>query len=225
MTIACIIGTDTSIGKTYSCCQIMKYMILRNRTIATLKPIASGIKHCDGQLLNEDVYQLAKFSNYYLNFKQISPFCFKHAIAPHIAASCEKQSLSVDKVTGRLHKIISQTKSANHMLIEGVGGLMVPLNNEELYLDLLIKWNYPIIFVVGIKLGCLNHALLTNMVLKQQNLPVIGWIANQIDPQMSFFQENLNYLINKLDVPMLATIAFQGSLNPTESFKDLFQCP
>jgi dethiobiotin synthetase len=225
MTVACIIGTDTSIGKTYSCCQIMKYIIQWNYTIATLKPIASGIKNYNGQSLNEDVYQLAKVSNYYLNFKQINPFCLKNAVAPHIAAEYEKQNLRVDDVTQFINKIISQTKTANHILIEGVGGLMVPLNNEELYLDLLIKWNYPIILVVGIKLGCLNHALLTNMVLKQHNLPLVGWIANQIDPQMSFLQENLNYLINKLDAPMIANINFQGNLNPTQSFKDLFQCP
>ena len=224
MTIACIIGTDTSIGKTYSCCQIMKYMTIQNHTIATLKPIASGVKYYDSQLLNEDVYQLSKYSNYYLSYKQINPFCFEQAIAPNIAASLEKQILSVDRVTQVVDKIIHQTKSTNHLLIEGVGGLMVPLNDEEIYLDLLIKWNYPIILVVGIKLGCLNHALLTNRVLKQHRLPVVGWIANQIDPQMSFFRENVNYLISKLEFPMLAKIAFHGSLNPTQCFKDLFQC-
>ena len=136
MTITCIIGTDTSIGKTYSCCQIMKYITVKNQTVATLKPIATGIEYYDRQLLNEDVYQLAKYSNYRLSYKQINPFCFNQPIAPHIAASLDRQSLSVADIAHEVYKGLNHAKLANHVLIEGVGGLMVPLNNKQLYIDI-----------------------------------------------------------------------------------------
>lgn len=224
MQVTCIIGTDTEIGKTYSCCQIIKYLASYNQLIAALKPIASGLSQCEFGLLNEDVYQLFKASNYGLNFKQINPFSFKEAIAPHIAAQQQNKLMNVTEITNTITRTLSQSITANHILIEGVGGLMVPLNEQETYLDLLMQWKYPIILIVGMKIGCLNHALLTENILKNNNLPLIGWIANQIDPQMLYYQENINYLAHKLSVPLLATIPYQSQLQPTKYFKEMFQC-
>jgi dethiobiotin synthetase len=202
----------------------MKYLANSNRLTAALKPIASGVMQCEFGLLNEDVYQLFKASNYALNFVQINPFSFRLAIAPHIAAKQQAQILSVAEITNKITQTISQLKMANHVLIEGIGGLMVPLNEKETYLDLLIKWKYPIILVVGMRIGCLNHALLTETVLKNNHLPLVGWVANQVDPQMSCYKENLNYLKCKLSVPLLASISYQGGLQPTKQFRELFQC-
>jgi dethiobiotin synthetase len=101
---------------------------------------------------------------------------------------------------------------------------MAHLNDEETYLDLLIKWNYPILLVVGMKLGCLNHALLTESILSHNNLPIVGWVANQIEPSMLCYQENLEYLTHKLTLPLLATINYQGQLQPSTPFKEFFHC-
>lgn len=224
MQIACIIGTDTEIGKTYSCCKIMEYLARCNQAIAALKPIASGVNSCEYGLLNEDVYRLFKANGYPLSIDQINQFNFEQAIAPHLAAKFDEQRLSTKTIIKQTDAVISQIRAKSHIIIEGIGGLMVPLNDEETYLDLLSKWNYPIILVVGMKLGCLNHALLTASLIRNYNLPLVGWIANQIDPEMLCHQENLNYLVHKLPVPLLATIAYKGQLQPTKSFKELFHC-
>ncbi|MDQ5920022.1 MAG: dethiobiotin synthetase [Pseudomonadota bacterium] len=228
----CIIGTDTGIGKTYTCCKIMQYLISKNRTTTTLKPISSGVSRCEYGLLNADVYQLYKASNYKLDFNQINPFQYPLAVAPHIAAKQHGSTLNVKLVYKQMQKIFNaiihtNNTVADHVFIEGVGGLMVPLNPTETFLDLLANWNYPIILVVGMKLGCLNHTLLTLQTLQQKKLTILGWAANQIEAQMPYYHENLEYLTHKLDelaVPLLATIAYQDNLKPTLKFKELFKC-
>lgn len=246
----CVIGTDTGVGKTYTCCQIMQYLAQFNYLSATLKPIASGVSNSEYGLVNEDVYQLFKANTYPLSLKQINHFGFKEAIAPHIAAKLEEKKLNVTDIVKQTRETITQTIAANNLmprdlkdmdpsageddsveavlqpnlLIEGVGGLMVPLNEKETYLDVLIAWNYPIILVVGMKLGCLNHAQLTAAILRQNNLPLVGFIANQINPQMAYYDENLEYLRRSLATPLLATISYQGDILPSKAFKELFQC-
>lgn len=224
MKIACIIGTDTEIGKTYSCCKIMEYIIRSNQTITALKPIASGVSSCEYGLLNEDVYRLFKANGYPLNIDQINQFSFKEAIAPHLAAKLLGERLNTQEIINKTGTVINQIQDKSHIIIEGVGGLMAHLNDEETYLDLLIKWNYPILLVVGMKLGCLNHALLTESILSHNNLPIVGWVANQIEPSMLCYQENLEYLTHKLTLPLLATINYQGQLQPSTPFKEFFHC-
>ena len=224
MQMKLIIGTDTEIGKTYCCVQIMQYLIqFRKQMVAALKPISSGVMNCEYGELNEDVYKLFKASNVHLEFTQINPFSFRPAIAPHIAAKQENKILNVHKISSQINEITKQMKFVDHLLIEGVGGLMVPLNDNETYLDLLAELDHPIILVVGMKLGCLNHALLTATILKQNKLPLIGFIANQINPDMEYFAENLEYLTQKLSVPLLATIPYNSRIQPTNHFNGVFQ--
>jgi dethiobiotin synthetase len=116
------------------------------------------------------------------------------------------------------------TITANHILIEGIGGIMVPLNADETYLDVLGAIPYPLILVVGMKLGCLNHALLSATALQARGIKLSGWIANQIDPNMSNYHENCNYLQQQLGAPLIATTPFQQGLQPTNFFEELFPC-
>ena len=224
MQIACIVGTDTEIGKTHSCCKIMEYLGKGKHPITTIKPIASGVQNTEYGELNEDVYRLLKSNTHPLAAKKMNQFCFKHAVAPHIAAKLENKKLNSQLVVKKTKSIITKKLLTSHILIEGVGGLMVPLNEKETYLDLLIQWNHPVIVVVGMKLGCLNHTLLTINILKEKNIPIVGFVANQIDPNMLSYDENLSYLVNNLDVPLLGTIPHNGSLQPTQIFKDFFIC-
>ncbi len=99
---------------------------------------------------------------------------------------------------------------------------MVPLNNHETYFDLLQEWKFPVILVVGIKLGCINHALLTYTQLINHKVSILGWIANCLDPQMKFLESNIDYLKNKLNIPLLAINHFQQNLIPEQSFKQIF---
>src|SRR6185437_1153260 len=218
----CIVGMDTGIGKTYVCCQILNYLTKHSRNVLALKPISCGkINTCYGEI-NQDVYKLYLASNIKLSFNQINPFAFNHAVAPHIAAKIENIELNLDSILVKTRQIINAI-DCDYILIEGVGGLMVPLNMQDTYLDLLVTWEYPVIMVVGMKLGCLNHALLTKDGLINAGINVLGWIANCIDEKMDAQTDNLEYLKVRLDVPLLATIRFAGNIRPTKEFLGVFK--
>lgn len=214
-----IIGTDTSSGKTHTTVQLIQYLIRSQYKVAALKPIASGTMA--GNAINEDVAQLLAAANYQFTPEQINLITFIPPIAPHIAAEMENYQLNANLV----NTFIENTQlNVDYLFIEGVGGLMVPLNQNETYLDLLQVATYPIILVVGMKLGCLNHALLTVKALEQQGLKLVGWIANQIDPLMQYHPQNLAYLSQALDAPLLAEIPYQQTIQTTEFFMELFPC-
>ena len=217
----CIVGTDTEIGKTYTTCQVLHYLAQHGLKVVATKPIASGKNKTKLGFINEDAYYLSEAANIKLSLDMVNPVCFDEPIAPHIAAALQGFDLNITK-------IITQTQlylpKCDYHLIEGVGGIMVPLNLEETYLDLLIKWNYPIILVVGIKLGCLNHARLTYSNLIQAQLNVVGWIANEIEADMPYLQENVDYLSATLKTPLLARIPYQQQLKPSADFFKVFIC-
>lgn len=218
----CIVGTDTGIGKTYTCCRILSYLANRDRAVLGLKPIASGVVETSYGKMNEDVYHLYMASNIKLPFNQINPFSFNSAIAPHIAAKIENVELDIDNILMKTMRIINSL-TYDYVLIEGVGGLMVPLNMKYTYLDLLIKWDYPVILTVGVKLGGLNHALLTHAVLMNTGLKILGWVANCVDGKMDVIQDNMDYLKARLNVPLLAIIEFDGNIQPTQDFFKVFR--
>jgi len=217
----CIIGTDTEIGKTYTLCQILKYLVQNGHLVAGLKPIACGTIATEFGPLNQDVYNMFMASNVKLEFKKINPICFSEPIAPHIAAVKHKVKLNVANVIEVTHDIIRHNP-CDYLLIEGVGGLLVPLNVHETYLDLLTQWSFPVILVVGMRLGCLNHALLTYSSLVQNKIKLLGWIANYIDPQMAYSAENLQFLTTKLNTPLLAVIPHGDKLKVTPNFLKVF---
>lgn len=216
-----IIGTDTEIGKTTSCCLIMQYLQTKNKTITTIKPISSGLAQTKFGLINEDVARLLAASDLKLTATQINPFNFPQAIAPHIAAQLNGQELKLNKIR---EFILNPQITTEYMLVEGAGGVMVPLNSQETYLDLLQQLNQPIILIVGMKLGCLNHALLTIESLKQRNLNLAGWIANQIEPEMKNYTENYDYLCKTIQAPLLAEIKHNEKIQVSADFRRIFQC-
>ncbi len=216
-----IIGTDTEIGKTYVSYAILRYLKTYGLKVTGIKPIASGISNIDGYSVNEDAYNLWQTSNSGLDINEINPICFREAIAPHIAANLENYNLTVDSVIEKNYPAINDTRDVT--LIEGVGGLVTPLNNHDTYLDLLIKWQYPIILVIGMRLGCLNHSLLTYNNLISNQLNVLGFVVNQIDQNMAYQQENLDYLKQKLNAPFLGYCGYKKELETTQKFKEVFK--
>lgn len=211
-----VVGTDTNIGKTYVCCQLVKHFNMAGVLSNALKPVATGVVAS----INPDVKEIMEVNSYPLDHKVINPFCFEPAIAPHIAASIEDTKLTVDKLNTYLQKSFELLVDS-YVFIEGVGGVMVPLNEDETYLDLLQKISEPIILTVGIKLGCLNHALLTLNALKSKNLNVVGWVANCIEDNMPYEKENIEYLKNSLNIPFIAEVAYGGKLSTTAYFNEL----
>jgi len=197
-----ITGTDTDCGKTYVTLSLLHYF----SHSTAIKPIASG---CMEQSVSDDAQQLQKNSN--LSLKQINPWRFKLPIAPHIAASYEGISLSLKEIAD--YCLDLPLSGIDKLFIEGAGGLMVPLNDHETWLEFLKCTRIPVILVVGMKLGCINHALLTEAVLLANKIKCIGWIANCIDPKMLALSENIATLTHKLKSPLLTILPFAGEIS------------
>jgi dethiobiotin synthetase len=198
-----ITGTDTDCGKTYVTTCLVNFF----PQAAAIKPVASGCVEHENQLVSQDAQQLQKACH--LSLDLINPWRFKLPCSPHIAAKEEDLSVSAAEIAE--YCIHLQLKGINHLFIEGAGGLVVPLNNEETWIDFLKITQFSVILVVGMKLGCINHALLTEMALQVHGISCAGWIANCVDPQMLALTSNIETLKSKLKAPLLAIVPYQGA--------------
>lgn len=199
-----ITGTDTDVGKTYISVGLLRYFDKKGYSTVGLKPIASGCYSINGKLLNNDALQLSKAANVILPYEHLNPFALAEPIAPHIAAEKTEILLNLDI----LHKKMLPAFSviADICLIEGAGGWLLPLNEKEIYADYVLQQNMEIILVVGMKLGCINHALLTCHAILQRRGKLIGWVANSTNGVMSHFDENLSALRQMIPAPLLGTV-------------------
>lgn len=203
-----ITGTDTGVGKTYVTACLLDYFRQQGKSTVALKPVASGIDLA--QQANADAILLANHVTIPCTLDEINPICFKLPIAPSIASTLENKPLNVQLIWEACQPILN--KSADVVLIEGVGGFCVPLNDQETTIDLAKKFAFPLILVVGLRLGCLNHALLTYQAILNANLTLGGWVVNQIDPNMEMATENIETLKKFLKAPCLGVISFQPEL-------------
>ncbi|MFQ6404262.1 dethiobiotin synthase [Methylophilus sp. 'Pure River'] len=205
-----VTGTDTSVGKTTVTVRLMQQLVAQGLTVIGMKPVASGCEWVDGRWQNDDVLQLTAASNVSAPAELINPYCFEPAIAPHIAAAQAGVEIDFNVIRAAYEQL---TTMADVVIVEGAGGLLVPLNATQTIADLIQALSLPALVVVGMRLGCINHALLTAQVLKQRNIDFCGWVANNIDPQMSVPQENLQSLITGLQQPPMLQVPFQESLH------------
>jgi len=195
-----ITGTDTNIGKTFVSIKLLQKFNQQNFRTIGIKPVATG--SIAGY--NQDALLLQKYSSMKLDYKLINPFSFTPAVSPNIASL----DLTVDKIWTALQKTLNI--SADVYLIEGVGGWLAPLNSQETMADLVKKIKaIEVILVVGIRLGCLNHALLTYNAIKEAKLTIAGWIANIIDPEMESLNENIATLKQYITEPCLETYKYE----------------
>ena len=199
-----VTGTDTDAGKTFSCCGLLARAMKEGYSTAALKPVAAGvIETIDGHC-NEDVVQLEKHCSIEISRQEINPVCFKEPIAPHIGAAKKGIDLRVSTIAASCRNVLS--RQADLTLVEGAGGWKVPMNKNETLADLAILLELPVILVVGMRLGCLNHALLTIESIDASGLELAGWIANQVDPKMAAFDENLGTLEKLIKAPLLGSL-------------------
>ena len=196
-----VTGTDTEVGKTYVTVKLMQAMITQGLKVVGMKPVASGCATIDGIWQNEDVAKLIAASNVEAPREWVNPYCFDAPIAPHIAAQKQGMTIDVNVIVSAYNKLKNM---ADVVIVEGAGGLLVPLNSTHSMADLIAALNLPIVLVVGMKLGCINHAMLTHAAIKQRGLAMKHWVANHIDPNMAEQEENLSSLIHGLgQVPLL----------------------
>jgi dethiobiotin synthetase len=193
-------GTDTEIGKTFITCALLHRAGRDGLKAVGLKPIAAGT---DAAGLNDDVEAIRAASNIDLPRQIINPYCFQPAIAPHIAAAEAGVQIEFGLITASCYEA---RQIADLVIVEGVGGFCVPLGKDLNTADLAVELGLPVILVVGMRLGCINHALLTAEAIAARGLRLAGWVANHIDPTMSRFDQNLATLQVLLPAPLLGVV-------------------
>lgn len=202
-----IIGTDTNVGKTYIASALIKHFVRAGYQTVGMKPLASGCNLTpQGEWLNDDVLALTAASNVRAPLGLINPYRFAPAIAPHIAAEQAGQLVECTQIAQAYQQL---STLADVVVVEGAGGFLVPLNDQQTIADLAVMLNIPIILVVGMRLGCINHALLTVEAIKARGLPLAGWVANLVDPDMPFFAENLASLQQRIAAPCLSVVGWE----------------
>ena len=212
-----ITGTDTDVGKTYVASALVRHFAKMQLKTIGMKPVAAGCELTNGDLLNEDVTQLMQASNVNAPLALVNPYAFVPAIAPHIASKLAGITISLNVIINAFEKL---TQLADVVIVEGAGGFCVPLNTSETTADLAVKLNLPVILVVGMRLGCINHALLTVQAIQARGLTVAGWVANQVTGEMPMYQDNFDTLKQLIDAPCLAevkwkqAVTFNGYLQP-----------
>jgi dethiobiotin synthetase len=197
-----VTGTDTEVGKTRISVGLIHKLIERGYKVAGMKPVASGCELTAEGLRNEDAVALMQASNVELPYDVVNPYAFKPAIAPHIAA--EQIGVDID-VSSIQHHYQSIAQQADVVVVEGAGGWLVPLNNQLTIADLALKLDLEVVLVVGIRLGCINHALLSVAAIKQSGLVFRGWIANDLEasPQA---EDMIKTLSSHIDEPCLGVV-------------------
>lgn len=209
-----ICGTDTSVGKTYVTCALLH--IARNAGLSAIgmKPVAAGAEQVNGVWLNEDVTQLRAASSFDPGLALQNPYCFQEAIAPHLAAAHEAICIEAAPILSAYEKLRA---CAEVVLVEGVGGFIVPLAPGYDSADMAAQLGAPLILVVGMRLGCISHGLLTCEAIKARGLKLAGWIANRIDPSMRHYEENRNTLRDLIPAPLLGEVPFQANPDPSSA--------
>ena len=206
-----ITGTNTDVGKTFVTCALLEAMSTAGLTTAAMKPIACGGIEQDGVFISDDALALSTAMTAPLAMDVINPFLFQAPVSPNIAAERQGAHLTVALLLEKTRGFLSQPEDA--LLIEGAGGWEVPLNQQEVLADYVVALGIPVILVVGMTLGCLNHTLLTVRDLQSRHVPLAGWVANQVDPSMQAMHDNVQTLQARIAAPLLATIPYQSSPN------------
>lgn len=205
-----VTGTDTGVGKTFIAQSIMHLAKLRRLSVVGYKPIASGCMVTTEGLRNEDALNLQQASTLELSYEDVNPFSFQEAVAPHLAAAQSKRDICLKSVSDGFNKL--QKKHPDMTIVEGAGGWRLPVGNQQFLSEFVLEHKMPVILVVGVRLGCLNHAVMTAEIIKSDGLELVGWVANHLDSDMPYLKQNVESLKAMLDAPMLGEVPM--ALNP-----------
>ncbi|MFP6851527.1 MAG: dethiobiotin synthase [Pseudomonas sp.] len=207
-----VTGTDTEIGKTTVAAGLLHAARMAGLSTAAAKPVASGCVLTADGLRNDDALTLLGECTLALRYEEVNPLAFEPAIAPHLAAREAGVLLDVASLHGAVQGILD--KQADFTLVEGAGGWRVPLAGQASLSDLAIALKLPVILVVGVRLGCINQALLTAEAIVRDGLPLAGWVANLVDPHTSRLEDNLATLTERLPAPCLGYLPRLAEATP-----------
>jgi dethiobiotin synthetase len=201
-----VTGTDTGVGKTRVAAALCRALAARGTRVAAMKPVASGCALTPEGLRNEDALTLLAAMNVRARYSDVNPYAFAPAIAPHIAA--REAGVDIDfSVLDRAYDRLRMQSQA--LIVEGAGGWLAPLGSSHVFADLAVHWQMDVVLVVGMRLGCLNHALLSVESIERRGLNLRGWVANSIDPSFERVTENISSLKNRISAPCLGIFAFE----------------
>lgn len=206
-----VTGTDTGVGKTLVSRLLLEALRHAGQSAVGMKPVASGCHVTEAGLRSDDALELMKASDISVGYTDVNPYALGSACAPHIAAQEMGVEIELKKILESFRRL--QQKSP-WVVVEGVGGWLVPLGERLTMADVARALGLPVILVVGLRLGCLNHALLTVEAIRRADIPLAGWIANRIDPAMTHVPENIAALEQKIDAPLLAQFPFEPAMKP-----------
>ena len=202
-----VTGTDTGVGKTELACGLLRAYAAAGRAVVGMKPIAAGARRVSGRLRNDDVERLRAASTVRVDRDAMNPYCFAPPIAPHLAARQSGRRIDVNVIACAYRALAAR---AEVVIVEGAGGLLVPLDERTDSADLVRRLRLPVILVVGVRLGCISHALLTAVALRARRLAFAGWFANRVDPAMREYRGNVETLCRRLSAPLLGEIPYRS---------------
>jgi dethiobiotin synthetase len=198
-----VTGTDTGVGKTLVSAALLHALARAGHRVVGMKPVAAGLVRQGEVWVSEDVLQLRAASNVAVPPELDNPVALPEPLSPHLAAARAGRPVAVAELLAAQRALL---KRADVVLVEGAGGWRVPLNDHETLADLAIAMSAPVVMVVGLRLGCLNHALLTAQAIRADGLQLAGWVGNSIDPAMACRDDNIASLERRLDAPLLGVL-------------------
>lgn len=202
-----VTGTDTGVGKTYVTCALLQAFAEQKLIVTGYKPVAAGGEVKEGALRNEDADALLAVSTLSVSYAEVNPVCLSAPVSPHIAAALQAYTVDVHALVQGAENL---KQKADLVFAEGAGGWRVPLTDTASVSDFAKKLSWPVLLVVGLRLGCINHARLTLEAMLADGVHVVGWIANHVDPELLCPEQVLDTLVQLLPVPLLAHSDFQS---------------
>ena len=206
-----VTGSDTGCGKTEVSLGLMAALRGRGIEVVGMKPVASGCERTPNGLRNDDALRLRAQASRTLPYEQINPYAFEPPIAPHVAAAKAGVEIRIEHLRSSYRKLASV---ADFVVVEGVGGWAVPISDERDVADLALALDLPVVLVIGLRLGCINHGLLTAQAILERGAAFAGWIGNQIDPRMPALTDNIEALARRIPVPCLGVVPWAEKPDP-----------
>ncbi len=200
-----VTGTDTDCGKTLVSLALMQALQSRGLLVNGFKPVAAGSEVIDGQKTNRDAWQMLQQNSTVTDYHQVNPILFEAAVAPHLAASQQGVEIAMPLLVRRFERLMEQS---DFVVVEGAGGWLVPLDDHHDVADLASLLGLPVVLVVGLKLGCINHARLTAEQIIDSGAHLLGWVGSQVQNKMPLCAENVHTLEQYLPCPCMGVLPF-----------------
>jgi len=213
-----ITGTDTGIGKTRFTLSLMEALKKHGRQVSGMKPIASGATMNRGKLINQDAELIMQHCSKPTDYKLINPAVFELPVSPHIAADKKNEKIDLDQIVACYKKLES---NCDNIVVEGVGGWRVPISQDLSLVDLVRALDLSVILVVGLKLGCINHGILTSEAINADGIRLVGWVSNRLDSDYLLAEETIKTLNAHLSCPHLADLPYSDNFEPEKMLETI----